>query len=72
MKKKLLLSVLAASALSAVALVGCGGNAHTHKYEWKHDDDVHWQECSCGDKKGEAAHVDEKINASDEAGKDEL
>lgn len=71
MKKKLL-SILAVAAVSAVALVGCGGDDHTHNYKWKFDGDKHWQECSCGDKKGEADHVDKKINATGAAGKDEL
>lgn len=71
MKKKLL-SILSVAAVSAVALVGCGGDDHTHNYKWKFEGDKHWQECSCGDKKGEANHVDEKINATGAAGKDEL
>ncbi|MBD5131226.1 MAG: InlB B-repeat-containing protein [Clostridiales bacterium] len=71
MKKKFL-SVLAVAAVSAVALVGCGGDDHTHDYKWKFEGDKHWQECECGEKTGEAAHVDEKVNATGEAGKDEL
>ena len=37
-----------------------GGGEHTHSYgsEWKNDADNHWHECSCGDKKDLAAHLD--------------
>lgn len=71
MKKKLL-SVLAVAAVSAVALVGCGGDEHTHDYKWKYEGDKHWQECACGEKTKSVDHEDKKINATGEAGEDEL
>lgn len=30
---------------------------HSFSAEWKHDDANHWHECSCGDKRGTAAHT---------------
>lgn len=32
---------------------------HTHKFgsQWKYDDNIHWHECACGARDGEAAHV---------------
>ena len=32
------------------------GNLADHTYQWKNNDDVHWEECSCGDKISEAGH----------------
>ena len=31
-------------------------SGHTHSYEWKNDDNQHWQECSCGDKINYGGH----------------
>jgi LPXTG-motif cell wall-anchored protein len=38
--------------------VRTAGSGHIHDYgtEWKSNADNHWHECSCGDKKDEAAH----------------
>lgn len=71
MKKRTLPVLAAIAALSATAFVACGSD-HTHTYKWEKSATSHWQVCDCGDKTDEKPHVDEKINATGEAGKDEL
>ncbi len=72
--KKLLVLVLAAfsfSAVGAVAATGCDPVSHEHSYTWQSNAEGHWEECECGDKKGETAdHVDVKNNSTDADGKD--
>lgn len=68
MKKRTIPLLLLIAGVSATALAACG---HEHKYEWKYstDGDTHWQECECGDKKNEGAHVDADSNGKcDECG----
>lgn len=54
--------------LAMLCLVGCGtgddsagsgGAGHVHNYSenWQLDDQNHWKECTCGDKKDLAAHT---------------
>ncbi len=34
----------------------CGRDLHMHRYAWKYDTAVHWEECRCGDKKETVEH----------------
>ena len=38
---------------------------HEHSFgtEWKHDEENHWNECTCGEKANNAAHIDTDVNA---------
>ena len=56
MKKRTWPLILILTVLSMAVLASCG---HEHAYSWKSDSEKHWQECECGDKKDEGAHVDE-------------
>ena len=58
--------------------VRTAGSGHIHDYgtEWKSNADNHWYECSCGDKKDEAAHdfkwvVDKEATATQKGSKHE-
>ena len=58
--------------------VRTAGSGHIHDYgtEWKSNADNHWHECSCGDKKDEAAHdfkwvVDKEATATQKGSKHE-
>lgn len=58
--------------------VRTAGSGHIHDYgtEWKSNADNHWHECSCGDKKDEAAHsfkwvVDKEATATKKGSKHE-
>jgi len=44
--------------VSAMQFSSCNGNKlHIHNYEWKHNEETHWQECSvCHKKIGETEH----------------
>lgn len=73
--KKLLmlfLATISVSAVGAVAATGCNPQEnHEHSYTWQSNADGHWEECECGDKKGESAdHVDVKNNETGADGKD--
>ena len=58
--------------------VRTAGSEHIHDYgtEWKSNEDNHWHECNCGDKKDEAAHsfkwvVDKEATATKKGSKHE-
>ncbi len=67
MKKTSLLIFLltAVSATTVAAAAGCA-KKHQHNYSWQHSAEQHWQNCDCGDKKDEGAHID-VINNSTQA-----
>ena len=49
-------------------------SGHSYKSEWSHDEDGHWHECECGDRKDSAAHEFKegeitKVSTCTEAGK---
>ena len=52
------LVALLLGALSSCAVIDyISSLGHTHKYEMKHDDTTHWEECKCGDKINEGVHI---------------
>ena len=65
MKKTSLLIFLltAVSATTVAAAAGCA-KKHQHNYSWQHSAEQHWQNCDCGDKKDEGAHIDVINNSS--------
>lgn len=54
MKKNQMAAILLILLLVCAALVAC---SHTHNYEWRYDDDIHWKECSCGEKTSRERHL---------------
>ena len=65
MKKKKLLTMVAALAAVPVALTGCG---HDHSYgdEYKTDGTHHWHQCECGEKKDYEEHENGVTYSSNE------
>ena len=57
-----LLGIIALVTVIGFSMAACddgSGNTHTHSYSttWSKNATQHWHECSCGDKKDEAAHT---------------
>ena len=53
------LFVLFFSLVAIFTLASCDfGNSHEHEFgkEWKHDETMHWRECSCGEKDQQDEH----------------
>ena len=40
-------------------------HTHSHSAEWESDEDNHWHECTCGDKKDLAGHTPKLVNAKE-------
>lgn len=52
------LVALVLGALSSCAVIDyISSLGHAHKYEMKHDDTTHWEECKCGNKINEGVHI---------------
>ena len=64
--KKFLLALVAVVFAPVTFLTGCG---HTHDYgtDYQTDATNHWLECSCGEKKDVAGHVDSDTNGACDA-----
>ncbi len=45
MKKNHIAAILLILFIVCAALIGC---SHTHNYEWRYDDNIHWRGCDCG------------------------
>lgn len=56
---------------SEYALVGAGEEEHTHVYSWNSNASIHWKECTCGGKKEETAHTEDRGTVTKEPTKTE-